>query len=54
MHKLKIIGTLLIIISLLMIIGFMLHSNLYWYIVDAFVIIVSGISGVLLIKMKPE
>ncbi|MDD5688098.1 MAG: hypothetical protein PHE88_09745 [Elusimicrobia bacterium] len=50
MEKNKIIGTLLIGLSVLVIIAMIVNNLIFWFIVDILVILICGISGVILIE----
>ncbi len=49
-NKNKIIGTLLMGLSVLVIIAMIVNNLIFWFIVDSLVILLCGISGVILIK----
>ncbi|MCK5282815.1 MAG: hypothetical protein KAK00_05385 [Nanoarchaeota archaeon] len=46
----KIIGILLLLLSLLVVMGFLFESTIYWYVIDALIVLVCGVSGVRLVR----
>ena len=52
MTKIKIIGMLLLFLAPAVVIGFMIDSNFYWWIIDTVVILIGCVGGILLLLHK--